>query len=781
MIGSNDYGRVTGTPGREDRSVAAVRASAPAVAPMAAPLSICPPNPAGWHTEFTDLYIHGDLYFCGVRWNPTLGSAITVNSTPIYSGSNGRIAFDNAGLFGEAAHITTDGASSLTLGISATPASITLNGVASSSVALLPPLLGNTTFRFPATDGTVGQVLSTDGAGNTSWIASSSGSGTVTSVTLDPSTTGLQVNGAAAPDTITTSGTFVLSGVLATSNGGTGTSAPSNTATGVAILGAGGSLEPIYGGTGTTTTFASGSVIFADASGNYDEDNANLFWADGINQLCLGTNVPVGGPPNIQLNVSKDAFIAGMTVGLGGGQDSTNTAVGSGVLIANTGSDNTGVGSGALQANVAGNNNTAVGSSALIANSGGSFNTSFGAYALTTNASANNNTAVGYAALRLNSSGANNTAVGTGALLTNVSSSGNTAVGSGALNNSTAGNNTAVGSAALNGTTSGTNNAAVGYQAGYSNTIGNQNTAFGAYALYTNDADNNTGLGYQACSANASGTDNTAVGANTLAATSADSANTAVGSNVFNAFNGGSNNTAVGALAAQVLQGGTDNTFIGANASGASNTSVDRNTGVGSRSLENTDNNNNTAVGVESLQTNISNTGGNTAVGYRSLKNCQGSRNTSIGRLAMSFATVTGIENTALGISALGSLNSGSYNTALGKSCGFSITSGSYNTIIGAYDGSAAPIFSSGNNYVVLSDGIGNVPVFWEGLTGNQICNGPVVTQGYTVSGLALITPITGMRVHVTDALAPTFLGILAGGGAINCPAFYDGANWVAG
>jgi hypothetical protein len=146
----------------------------------------------------------------------------------------------------------------------------------------------------------------------------------------------------------------------------------------------------------------------------------------------------------------------------------------------------------------------------------------------------------------------------------------------------------------------------------------------------------------------------------------------------------------------------------------------------------------------------------------------------------MSFDTVTGAENTALGISALGSLTSGNYNTALGKSAGFSITSGSSNTIIGAYDGTAAPIFSSGSNYVVLSDGDGNVPVFWEGLTRNQICNGPVIMQSYTVAGLAgIATPITGMRAYVTDALAPAFLTTVVGGGTVKCPVFYNGGSWV--
>jgi hypothetical protein len=768
------------------------------------------------------------------------------------------LAYDNAGLFGEAAHILTDGASTLTLGVSATPGAINLNGVAGASVALRPALSGNTAFIFPATNGSAGQVLSTDGAGNTSWVAGGGGSGTVTSVTLDPSTTGLQVNGAAAPDTITTSGTFVLSGVLATSNGGTGTSAASNTATGVAILGAGGSLEPIYGGTGTTTTFASGSVIFADASGNYAEDNASFFWANGINQLCLGGNIPVGGPPNIQLNVKKDAFIAGMTVGLGGGQDSTNTAVGSGVLNANTGSDNTGVGSGALQANVAGNNNTAVGSSALITNSGGSFNTSFGAYALTTNASANNNTAVGYAALRLNSSGANNTAVGTGALLTNVSSSGNTAVGSGALNSSTAGNNTAVGNSALNSTTSGTNNVAVGDNAlrlstgnrntgvgsgsGSQITIGSFNTLIGAYdgstapvslsgSNYVVLSDGAGAIRFATNSAGALSFDGSSygtagqvlqsngnaaaptwvaagggitVGTTTITSGTAgsipyndgtvysednanlfwDSANTqlCIGTNSTavtpNIFLQVAKDALINGITAGLGDGqDTTNTVFGAAAYATGSSS--NNTAFGSNALNSsTGLGLNAAFGSSALAVNAG--GGNTGIGHRALTNCSGSRNTAVGRLAMSFATVAGIENTALGISALGFLTSGSYNTALGKSSGFNITTGSYNTIIGAYDAVGAPIFGTGNNYVVLSDGAGNVPVFWEGLTANQICNGPVIMQGYTVSTLPT-PPVKGMRAYVTDASLPTFLGIISGGGLVNCPVFYDGTNWVAG
>lgn len=46
------------------------------------------------------------------------------------------------------------------------------------------------------------------------------------------------------------------------------------------------------GGTGTTTQFTQGSVVFAGASGVYTQDNANFFWDDSNNRLGLGSAVP---------------------------------------------------------------------------------------------------------------------------------------------------------------------------------------------------------------------------------------------------------------------------------------------------------------------------------------------------------------------------------------------------------------------------------------------------------------------------------------------------------
>jgi hypothetical protein len=55
---------------------------------------------------------------------------------------------------------------------------------------------------------------------------------------------------------------------------------------GTAILGV------TNGGTGTNTTFTSGSVVFSGASGVYSQDNANLFWDNTNDRLGIGNTAP---------------------------------------------------------------------------------------------------------------------------------------------------------------------------------------------------------------------------------------------------------------------------------------------------------------------------------------------------------------------------------------------------------------------------------------------------------------------------------------------------------
>ncbi|MDA6072835.1 hypothetical protein NJT12_24765, partial [Flavobacterium sp. AC] len=50
--------------------------------------------------------------------------------------------------------------------------------------------------------------------------------------------------------------------------------------------------------------------------------------------------------------------------------------------------------------------------------------------------------------------------------------------------------------------------------------------------------------------------------------------------------------------------------------------------------------------------------------------------------------------------------------------------------------------------------------------------------KSYTVSTLPDGT--IGDQAYVTDATAPTYLGILTGGGSVVCPVFYNGTTWVS-
>jgi hypothetical protein len=78
-----------------------------------------------------------------------------------------------------------------------------------------------------------------------------------------------------------------------------------------------------------------------------------------------------------------------------------------------------------------------------------------------------------------------------------------------------------------------------------------------------------------------------------------------------------------------------------------------------------------------------------------------------------------------------------------------------------------------GTSYSVIGTGTNIV------LDNKPTIKEPIVGTGFTVATLPAGT--IGMRTYVTDALAPTFLGVLVGGGAVKAPAFYNGTAWVAG
>lgn len=100
--------------------------------------------------------------------------------------------------------------------------------------------------------------------------------------------------GSSNPYTCTATGRVVYSGFsrwlranLTALSGGT---APTVTVylTALSVVQVGNVLGVTQGGTGTGTAFTAGSVVFAGASGNYAQDNANLFWDDAANELGVG-------------------------------------------------------------------------------------------------------------------------------------------------------------------------------------------------------------------------------------------------------------------------------------------------------------------------------------------------------------------------------------------------------------------------------------------------------------------------------------------------------------
>ena len=76
-----------------------------------------------------------------------------------------------------------------------------------------------------------------------------------------------------------------------------------------------GTLPVANGGTGTSTAFTTGSIVFAGASGVYSQDNANLFWDDTNNRLGIGTNAPASIGSNVTTVHARGTSGAGILFG----------------------------------------------------------------------------------------------------------------------------------------------------------------------------------------------------------------------------------------------------------------------------------------------------------------------------------------------------------------------------------------------------------------------------------------------------------------------------------
>jgi hypothetical protein len=204
---------------------------------------------------------------------------------------------------------------------------------------------------------------------------------------------------------------------------------------------------------------------------------------------------------------------------------------------------------------------------------------------------------------------------------------------------------------------------AVGNQAGFGNT-GAYVTAIGVNAAYNNAGEGNTAIGLS-CLQNGTGAGSTAIGSNCLQNNTGGSS-TAIGANgAF--YNSGANLTAMGGNVAY------------------NNTGADC-----------------TAIGYNVLRGN--NAAGNTAIGSGAMYPAaaiSGINNTAGGLTSLDACT-SGTLNSAWGANSLGALTTGASNVGIGSTAGNNLTTGSDNTIVGA----AATVSAVGDtNSIVIGKG----------------------------------------------------------------------------
>jgi hypothetical protein len=200
---------------------------------------------------------------------------------------------------------------------------------------------------------------------------------------------------------------------------------------------------------GAITSATAGSVLFADASGNLGQNNANFSWDNSNLRLKVGSAAtPVG-----EYWVNNTRALYG--VNTSGGTSWFEAGAGNSTV---TGALNFGTGDGCLQHVTSGSNNAALGAIALNTLTTGSQNLAFGSQAMWFGLLDSNNIALGalsLATLGIGGAGGGN-------------NGGNVGIGYATFSNAATGsNNIAIGYTSLNGVTGAANgNTVIGSGAG---------------------------------------------------------------------------------------------------------------------------------------------------------------------------------------------------------------------------------------------------------------------------------------------------------------------------
>lgn len=305
-----------------------------------------------------------------------------------------------------------------------------------------------------------------------------------------------------------------------------------------------------------TTSFTTAPILSSATASKALFTNGNK---EMVSNNITGTgNVVMSASPTLTGTVSvgtisstQDLLVNGIKIGVGAGNNNTNTAIGSNALMFNS----------------TGEGNTAIGYQSLLLNTTGAHNTGLGYGALTKNIGGGSNIAIGNLSLFENTSGGSNIALGNQSLYKNTTGSSNLALGYLSLfNNSNGVNNIAIGNQSLTNNTSGANNFAAGYLSMLANSTGTDNVAIGYNSLFFNLANNNIGLGKASLFYNRNGTSNYAAGFNALYNNSSGSNNVAIGFESLKVNTTASDNIGIGKSTLNQLQMGDGNISIGKNA-----------------------------------------------------------------------------------------------------------------------------------------------------------------------------------------------------------------------